>query len=515
MPEGGSAGRALRAGTWGLAALLVAHFLFVRAIVAHGSWTALLAFVAGCGLALPAARSLPPWLRGTLAIVLLGSANALLGTGGSEPPQRVPTAFVGATVLTGHRDAAPIADAVVLVDADGRIADVGTKGVLPVPDGYEVVDLDGHTLLPGLLNAHAHLLLTGREPGEPLALERFAMPEWLMETLTALLDSYPGRWLALWQMEKNARSALEGGVTTLRGLGDPGFGDVQVRERIAAGQAVGPRVLASGPLICVTGGHGHPIGQVVDGPDEARRAVRKAVRRGVDHIKIASTGGVSDSRRLGEAGELQMTPEEIEAVTDEAHRKNILVAAHVESAQGVLEALRAGVDSIEHGAELSPEAIALFRENPKALRGFTTLHPTLSVIAGEMEISDAAREDPLLFVMVSNGIEIKRRILEGYRQARAGGVRVAVGTDAGIVRHDAVWKEMLYFVEIGGLSHAEALHLGTLATAESIGIADRTGSIEAGKSADLLVVAGDPLVDLHALDTPVLVVADGVVHRLR
>jgi imidazolonepropionase-like amidohydrolase len=501
------------------ALLLSANFLFVFCLVPHASTTALLVALLAVALVLPRTLNIP-LLRGrpariAVCVLLLLCANLLLGTGESVDVERENTAFVGATIITGHRGEAPITSGVLLVGVDGLIQAVGDARSVPVPAGYRVIDLSGNFLLPGLINAHGHLLMDGREPGEPLDLERFAVPSWVMNALGAFLQTYPGRRLAVWQMEKNVESALYAGVTTLRGLGDPAFGDVEVRDRIKAGQTIGPRILASGPVLCVTGGHANQIGQVIDGPDEARRAVRIALQRHVDQIKIANTGGVSDSRRIGEAGELQMTPEEIEAVVDEAHRKNVLVAAHAESAQGVLEALRAGVDSIEHGAELDDEAIRLFKNNPNSLRGYTTLHPTLSVIAGDVELTAEVRSNPALFVMHSNGNVIKERMLAGFDRAVAEGVTIAVGTDAGIVRHAAVWKEMLYFTLFGGISNEDALHIGTLGTAESIGVADITGSIDVGKFADFLVVESDPIEDLNALAEPVFVVSEGVVYDRR
>jgi imidazolonepropionase-like amidohydrolase len=157
----------------------------------------------------------------------------------------------------------------------------------------------------------------------------------------------------------------------------------------------------------------------------------------------------------------------------------------------------------------------LFKNNPNSLRGYSTLHPTLSVGAGELVLTDEIRDDPVLFVLYSNGTEITRRITTGFQQAIANGVKVGVGTDAGMVRHDSVWMEMKYFVERGGLSNAHALHLGTLGTAESIGVAEITGSVDVGKFADFVVVDADPLEDLSTLAQPAMVVAMGRVFDRR
>ena len=504
-----------------LAALLVAHFAFSWALAQRVSWLSVICLLGALLLLVPLLRRklsglpllLHGWVRAVVLLSLLLAANWLLANGDRPEIVRAPHAFVGATILTGEFERAAIEDGVVLVDAAGLIVEVGDRDGVDIPEGYDVVDLRGKVMLPGLLNAHGHLMLPGRPAGEAIELSNFAMPDWVMNSLAVLMRSYPGERLVLWQMQRNARLALEGGVTTLRGLGDPGFLDVELRDRIAAGRALGPRILASGPLLCTTGGHGHQIAQVIDGADEARRAVRNALFHRVDHIKVASTGGVSDSRRIGEAGELQMTPEEIAAVTDEAHRRKVLVAAHAESSEGVLEALRAGVDSIEHGASLDPEAIALFLDNPRSLRGYTTLHPTLSVIAGPLEVTDEVRANPALLVMVTNGMMIRDEMIAGYRQAVEAGVRIGVGTDAGIVSHRDVWKEMLYFVEQGGVTPEQALYWGTLGTARSIGVEALTGSIEVGKFADLLVVDADPRQRLDTLGSPYLVVAAGGIHE--
>jgi imidazolonepropionase-like amidohydrolase len=504
-----------------VATLLFLHFLFMLALVQHVSLAALFSFTLCLLMLVPPARrrlaQLPGvgagWVRALGLLLLLGLANSLL-VGGDRPEiARGPYAFVGATIITGYEDRDAIENGVVLVDAKGKIVEVGPASRVALRADYERVDVAGKYLMPGLINAHGHLLLSGRPAGEPIELGNFNLPDWLVASLSWFMQTYPGEQLVLWQMGRSIRQALAGGVTTLRGLGDPNFLDVELRDRVESGGASGPRLLVSGPIICTTGGHAHQIGQIIDGPDEARRAVRNALLHRVDHIKIASTGGVSDARRIGEAGELQMTPAEIEAVTDEAHRKHVLVAAHAESSLGVLEALRAGVDSIEHGARLDAEAIALFKDNPRALRGYTTFHPTLSVIAGEMQITDQVREDPALFVLYTNGSRIREEMMAGFAQALAGGVAIAVGTDAGIVAHGDVWKEMKFFVEMGGVSRSKAIHWGTLGTARSIGIDDVTGSVERGKWADFVIVDGDPTHDLSTLASPAMVVAAGRIHR--
>jgi imidazolonepropionase-like amidohydrolase len=205
-----------------------------------------------------------------------------------------------------------------------------------------------------------------------------------------------------------------------------------------------------------------------------------------------------------------MTPEEIAAIVDEAHRRNILVTSHAQSTQGVKEALQAGVDNIEHGAALDRETIALFLNNPKSKRGYSTLHPTLSMGAGMPELTDEVRENPAVYVIYQNGKLISAGSANGYRSAIENGVKVGLGTDAGLVDHAAAWKELTYFVQHAEVSNREALYMGTLGTAESIGVESVTGSIEPGKSADFIALERDPIEDLSALAAPYLVVAQGI-----
>jgi imidazolonepropionase-like amidohydrolase len=451
------------------------------------------------------------WFRGLVFLILLLAANGLLKAGDHAPAySRANTAYVGATILTGHANTEAIEDGVVLVDTQGLIAAVGTQSSVEVPPEYVVVELHGKFLLPGLINAHDHLMMIGDR--DPFAAADFSnyvietpggISEWILQT-------YPLKRLIMALMERNAVKALSGGVTTVRELATLDFLDVDLRRKIERGERIGPRILAAGPPLCITGGHGYQLGRVISGPVDARNAVREAIGRGVDVIKITSTGGVADSRRVGEAGELQMTPVEIRAVTDEAHRRNILVAAHVESQEGVLEALRAGVDSIEHGASLNAEAIELFLDNPQSLRGYTTLHPTLSVLAGGVIEDPAISKNSRLDVINTNAEIVQAELISGFKTALANGVHIGVGTDAGVIAHDSVWAEMKLFIEHGGVSNEQAIHMGTLATARSIGIDTITGSVDAGKAADLLVVSDDPRNDITALASPFMVVAQGV-----
>ncbi len=504
----------MRLAFWAIAGLVYLHFLFSYLLTAHVSFAAVALFVLGSVYLIPAVRRriarLPVlrwvWLRSSAFLLLIIAANLLLASGNRADPEREALALVGATVITGQLGAPALPNAIVLVDAAGVIQTVGDAST-PIPAGYRVIDLQDRFLLPGLINAHGHLLLSGRRRG---GISLIAVPG-LADLFVEFLRTYPGRRVAARLMERNAEQALRAGVTTLRGVGDPGYLDVALRKRVESGASLGPRLLVAGPILAVTGGHGRQIGVEFDGPIEARRAVRAHLQEEVDLIKIASTGGVADSRRIGEAGELQMTPAELEAVIDEAHRKNVLVTAHIQSTQAILEALQAGIDNVEHGAELDDQTLSLFLDNPRSLRGFTSLHPTLSVIRSERPPTDAAPADPVRYVMHVNGREISRRVRAGFLQALAAGVKIGTGTDAGMVPHTDVWREMQLFSQIGGVSNERAIHMGTLATAQSIGLEDVTGSVEVGKSADFVILERDPREDLSAFATPTLVIARGFV----
>lgn len=181
---------------------------------------------------------------------------------------------------------------------------------------------------------------------------------------------------------------LNSGVTTLRGLGEYDNEAVALGRESESGQWLGPRIMASGPLLAITGGHGAELGvaRIVDAPWEGRKAVRQNLRLGATSIKIAATGGVTDAKVVGEAGRPQMTTEEMTAICEEAHSAGVLVAAHAQSPEGVLRSLKAGVDTIEHGSAMTDEIVELFHDNPKSLRGWSAFDATLLAAAPLVEI---------------------------------------------------------------------------------------------------------------------------------
>jgi len=338
------------------------------------------------------------------------------------------------------------------------------------PRGARRISLRGRTLLPGLIDCHVHLCLD-------------ASPD----PMTALLAEPPARTTL--KAARFARLTLLAGVTTVRDMGGPGGIDLSLRDAVAAGLVQGPRILASGRVVCMTGGHGWPFGRQADGPDEVRKAVREQLRAGVDLVKLMATGGVMTPGV--EPGSAQLSQEEMRAGVEEAHKAGRRTAAHAQGGQGVLNALRAGIDSIEHGVFLSQEAVELMlgRDVP--------LIPTLSVYNLEEQGPAAGIPD---FALEKTG-RVKPAHLKSLALARQAGVTIALGTDAGIPfnRHGGNLGELKRLVEMGGLSAGEALRAGTLTAARVLGLDRDLGSVEAGKLADLVVVEGNPLDEIGRL----------------
>ncbi|TFF88132.1 MAG: amidohydrolase family protein, partial [Promethearchaeota archaeon] len=291
----------------------------------------------------------------------------------------------------------------------GIINNIGEIDQISIPKDYEIIDLAGKYIIPGLINAHAHL--TG--DGKPRNITK--KDEKSLKRLLWFARRWLGKTIIKKMMRKNVKNALNAGITTIRSLGDPYYYDKEVRDAIEDGKFIGPRLLVAGRSLCITGGHGWMMSYVIDSPWEARKAVRKNIAAGVDVIKLIATGGVMDSKKIGEAGRPQMTVEEISAACDEAHRAGLKVAAHAESTQGIKEALLGGVDTIEHGAELDRESIELFKKNPKSLNGYSVLIPTLSAPLAicawgekELQMTSVQRENAFL---------LKDEMIKGFNQA--------------------------------------------------------------------------------------------------
>lgn len=411
-------------------------------------------------------------------------------------------ALINCTIIDGNKNSAPIQNGVILIqnvvqednkENAGKISAVGKKGEITIPENYKRIELKGKYVLPGLINAHCHL--TGS--GKPTFLMKLS-DKW-MNRLVRMLDNALGKRLLKNMMKSNAQTALNAGVTTLKTMSDPLYMDLEVRDEIQEGKYIGPRLICAGKAVCITGGHGGAMAFIADSVPEIRKAIRRNLREKVDAIKLISTGGVMDAEKVGEAGRPQMTKKEISAACFEAHRGNLLVSTHCESTQGIKEALEGGVDSIEHGADIKDDLVPLFKDNPKSLRGFTYIVPTISAGMGLATLLKEVTK--ITDIKKKNAIIIEEGMIKGLQKAYREGLRIGVGTDASVPYsfHYQVWKELQYFTKYTDMDNQEAIYYGTKNNAELIGIDDLTGSIEEGKYADLQVVNDNPLDNIEAL----------------
>lgn len=415
-----------------------------------------------------------------------------------------PFAITNTTVVTGDVSGRLLPNHTLLVDAAGSIERLAPSAECVVPSGYRTIDQTGHFVVPGLINAHAHLFSDGKP------LPAILLNESVEQIVAAFGHSPVGQLLFKQRTKANVITQLNSGVTTLRSLGDVRYEVVAVAAEVERGDYLGPRIIASGPLLAATGGHGAPqIALISDSPWDARRNVRANLRRGATAIKIAATGGVTDARAIGEAGRPQLTEEEMTAICEEAHNAGIVVAAHAQSKEGITRALRAGVDTIEHGAGMNEEMIKLFKQNPRSLHGTSSLIPTL------MTCLPLVKLDPDITgineVVRANAIMIYDEMVQGIHDALENGVAIGMGSDSGLtyVTHYNTWREMDYAVRFGGLTPVQALNAATAVNARILGISPETGSLDVGKSADLVVLDANPLDDFRAFAEPRLVAIKG------
>lgn len=376
----------------------------------------------------------------------------------------------------------PLHDAGVLVE-EGRIAAVGAAAALPAPEGAERIDLPGATLLPGLIDCHIHLIFDAS--AEPV-------PHLLAES-----DNH-----ALVRMTAHARAMLHAGITTARDLGCRSHLDLEIRRCIAEGLIPGPRLLCVGQPITVTGGHCHFLGGEADGELEVRKAVRRQHRAGVDWIKIFATGGhMTPGSNPYDA---QYSVEELRAAVEEAHRLGHGIAAHCHGTEGVRRAVAAGADTLEHCSFQKPGGLDLDeRVIEQIVAQGIYVSPTIAF--------NTARPAPGAWSPPG----MRETVGERLQALVRAGAKIIAATDCGIPNnpHTALPVSLQALAALGGLSTVETLRAATSRAAEALRIADQTGSLVAGKRADLIAVAGDPLSDLSALERPLLVMKGGVVYR--
>ena len=412
---------------------------------------------------------------------------------GAQQPAAV-TALRAARMFDGTSDST-IADAVVIVQG-GRITAKGSR--LPIPAGAQVVDLGDVTILPGFIDAHTHVTDESSD-------------DWNADTIAGLRRTIPEATL---RAAEYARRTLMAGFTTVRDVGSADYMDVGLRNAIAAGLTVGPRMLVSVHALGARGGHcdntGFPYQRfgpepgiadgIASGPDQFRDAVRFQVKYGADLIKVCATGGVLS---LGDdVGAPQVTQAEMDALVDEAHRLGRRTAAHAHGAEGAKVAIRAGIDSIEHGSFLDEEAVRLMHEKG------TYLVPTLMAAeyAGGRK---ATRKYPP--EIASKALQALDGRTSAFKRAVGAGVKIAFGTDSGVSPHGRNAEEFALLVE-HGLSPAAALRTSVTAAA-LLGVERITGTIEAGKEADIVAVPGDVLRNITATEKISFVMKGGQIVR--
>ncbi len=346
----------------------------------------------------------------------------------------------------------------------------------------EKLDLSGKYLLPGLINSHVHLFLDG--------------------SVNVMASLQEDAGVKLLKAANFAYDFLKSGVTTVRDLGGVNYLDLSLREAINRGIIDGPRYLVSGKPIVMTGGHGYFFAREADGPDEVRKAARENLKKGVDVLKFMATGGVLTPGV--EPGSPQLTYEEMKAGIEEAHKAGKKAAAHAQGNEGIKNAIRAGIDSIEHGIFLDDEAISMMID-----RG-TYLVPTLS--AGYL-IAEEGKEAGIPAYTVEKSKRVMDPYYKSFRLACERGAKIAFGTDAGtpLNFHGPVTLEMKLMVK-HGLKVWDAIRAATIVAAELLGMDDKIGSVEVGKFADLVVLDGNPLEDLDVFTIPNLVMKDGDIY---
>jgi imidazolonepropionase-like amidohydrolase len=418
------------------------------------------------------------------SITLLASALALFA-----PSLPAATALHCGNFLD-VRSGEMIPHAVILIDGE-TVTKAGPAGTIVEPAGATNIDLSRGTCLPGLIDVHVHLTddprYTGYE-GLSVSVAR--------QTVTGV---------------KNALATLLAGFTTARNVGASGFSDVAIRDGINDGDIEGPRLYVSGPPLGITGGHCDENllapefhfreEGVADGPWAARAKVRENIKYGADLIKVCASGGVLS--KGDQPGTPQYSFEELQAIATEAHKLGRKVAAHAHGTQSIKDSILAGIDSVEHASLIDDEGIALAKQHGTYL--------VFDIYNDDYILSEGAKAG-----MLNESIEKEKQIgklqRQNFRKAYLAGAKMAFGTDAGVYPHGDNWKQFPVMVE-WGMKPIEAIRAATIEAATLIGIAGKTGSIEAGRWADVIAVSGNPLEDISALGRVQFVMKGGQVYR--
>ncbi|MDE3250183.1 MAG: amidohydrolase family protein [Bacteroidota bacterium] len=370
------------------------------------------------------------------------------------------------------------------------------QGYITAGKDDKVIDLKRRTVLPGLIDSHVHM---ESEQGPNTQIKRFTQ-----EPADIAFDA-----------ARIAKTTLMAGFTTVRDVGGSGV-NISLRNAIKRGLAVGPRILTAGKIISSTGGHGDPsngvrkglmedpgpVQGVANGIDECIKAVRERYKDGSDLIKITASGGVLSLEKDGSGP--QFSEAEIHAIVETAKDYGMAVAAHAHGAEAMKRAIRAGVTSIEHGTMMDDEAIALFKQHG------TWYVPT--IIAGKASSDSAKKPGFFPAVITEKALAIGPKIQATFAKAYKAGVKIAFGTDAGVYAHGKNWMEFVYMTE-AGMPVLEAIKAATVNASELLGVSEITGTIEKGKSADIIALDGDPVKDVQSLGRVKFVMKEGVVYK--
>jgi imidazolonepropionase-like amidohydrolase len=386
-------------------------------------------------------------------------------------------------------------NATILIEGD-RIKSIGSRDETKIPADATTIDLSSATVLPGLIDCHTHL--SGRA-----------------DLYDDINDFKITPFDSAFYATVNARKTLEAGFTMVRDVGSPPFLAVDLRNTIDEGFLVGPRVVASGPGISITGGHGDLNNyspqtrvmmfpeerdfQIADGAGQIRHVIRAQAKYGVDVIKILATGGVLS--RGDKPGAPQYTLEELKAAAETAHMTGRKIAAHAHGTEGIKNAILAGIDSIEHASLIDDEGIRLAKEHGTYL--------VMDIYNDDYILGEAPK-----FGLSAEKVEKEKKIgqlqRDNFKKAFLGGARMAFGTDAGVYPHGDNAKQFFYMVKYG-MTPAQAIRSATSSAADLLGRAADIGSIELGKYADIIAVEADPLADVRALEHVTFVMKGGVV----
>jgi imidazolonepropionase-like amidohydrolase len=433
------------------------------------------------------------WFGGV--ILFCAAASATLGQ--APKPGGKTIVLKAARMFDGKSNSLTTPGLVVV--ADGKILAVGGKAALP--SGAEVIDLGDATLLPGFIDAHTHLTSMYSE-------------DWRQAELDTLQKTIAEQAL---DSTANARATLMAGFTTVRDVGSHNYLDVALRNAIRDGVVPGPRMLVTVHAIGSTGGHcdweggyrqglfgkeSDPLEGVINGPEQARYAVRLDHKYGADIIKVCATGGVLSL--TDDVDTPQLTQEELNAIVDEAHALRRKTAAHAHGNEGAKRAIKAGIDSIEHGSFMDDEALDMMKE-----RG-TYLVPTL--IAGDSlreKIDKGQYLPPPIVAKTRAALSARSQM---FQHALAKGVKIGFGTDAGVYAHGRNAVEFHLMVDLG-MKPIDALRAAASADAELLSLQEKIGTLEAGKVADVIGIPGDPVENIRQTEHVVFVMKEGVVYK--